>query len=447
MYNFIEVQFPEADVSPFAVYTAYIYKERYKHELACLTFKDWGVLYDSIKPGSPIKITLSGSEGNKNFFGYVHHVTPTRTPGKDYVEVTAISASYVMKKASQNIFTDMTADTIVKKIAKSHGFVSYTIPHPRVYEQVTQAGHTDWELMVRLAKQCGYSLRTENTELYFQPLLEDYTKYRSEAPVYTMADTDSVTPSQMFSFTPIIGESTPWSDGQKAAVAISGVDRFNNAPVKLTKQKAKKKTKIKSKQEFFDRFDTSVVATDSSIAKHEAEAAEELNSAFAYRATVEVMGNTQLRPDMPIFIDGVGKIYSGFWTILKVEHRIIETQLNVHSFTTVLTVGTDSLGEAVVWSDNKDIRFPNNSGKRTIISNVRQTKVLPTTDLLSSSISVSPQITGPFGSVTNRPTSSPVNIDITAPTWKSSTTSLEPLIPEVRKPAFVIARFQRNGQL
>jgi phage protein D len=447
MFDYISVSFPQTDLQPVTVYSAYIYQERYKHEIAVLTFKDWGVLYESIEPGSPVQITTKSTGLSREFFGYIHHVTPNRTPGKDYVEVTVIGASYSMKKPSQTIYRDVTADVVVKKIAKSHGFVCYAVPHPRVYEQIAQAGHTDWEFMIRLAKQSGYSLRAENTELYFQPLLEDYSKYRGEAPILTMGDVGSIDGTSMYSFTPLIGESIPYGNEQKAAVAITGVDRFNKTAVKTTNQKRLKKTKLKFQPEFFDRFETSVVATDSQIANYEATAADNINSTFPYRARVEVIGDVKLRPDLPVYLTGLGATYSGYWTILNTEHCIVETQRNVYTYTTFLEIGTDSLGSGTDWIDNKNISAPRANPARTIIPNVRQTKVKPTTQLLKRSVAPSPQLKGSFGTLNNRTKPAAGSVKVTPPVWRSTTTSLESIVPEVRKPSYVVSRLQRKGEL
>jgi hypothetical protein len=78
---------------------------------------------------------------------------------------------------------------------------------------------------------------------------------------------------------------------------------------------------------------------------------------------------------------------------------------------------------------------------------VRQTKVKPTTQLLKRSIVASPQLKGSFGSLSNRAKPTVGTIKVTPPVWKSTTTSLEPRVPEVRKPSYVISRLQRNGTL
>jgi hypothetical protein len=446
MFNYIKVDFPDTKAAPQYVYYADIFQNRYSHEMAIVKFRDWGLEYDVITPGTPVTLTVYGRNNRREMYGYVHHINPEKTPGKNFTEVVIIGASYAMREPSQFIYRNLTADQVVKKIASKHNFVAYAVPHPRIYPQISQAGHTDWEILVRLAKQCGYTLRAQNTELYFQPILEDFTNYRASAPKFIMRSMSSPEGSTIYSFRPIIGESVDFEDATKAAVAISGVDRFSNTSLSITKQKRNKKTRKKQQVEFFDHFDSSVVANDVETAGYEANAAEERNS-FPYRAVVEVLGDPDLRPDMPVFLEGIGQVYSGYWTILQTEHKIVEEELNRQRYTTVLTVGVDSLGTANTWSDNKTIVAPDYAPKRTIVPNKKQTVVVPKTSLSTASKAVTPQSKGSFGTPKNRakPSKLSVNRAQETPKWKSQTSSLNNIIEEPRKTPVILDRVLKKA--
>lgn len=428
--------------APTAIYSARLMQTKYEHELAVIQFKDWGVIYEHVQPGTPVEINLKYNNNRKKFLGYVHHIKPEKTPGTNFTEVVFIGASFVMKQASQTIYRDITADQIVQRIAKKHGFVAYTVPHNRVYPQVAQAGHTDWEIMVRLAKQCGYSLRTENTELYFQPMLNEYTNFRTEASSFIMLSANNTAGTTIYSFNPLIGESLEFDDSLKAAVAVSGVDKFSTDPVSITKLKRNKKTRKKQKSEYFDRFDTSVVAPDMATAAFEAEAAENRN-AFPYRATVEVIGSPEVKVDSTVYLNGLGPTYSGYWTVLSVEHKIVETELKRQTFSTVLVVGTDSLGAANKWIDNQLVASPSYSPERKIVPNIRQTKRRPTSILLNKNASISPQITPNFGTLKNRAQVTVKGKPVEAPVWKTTTPSLFTQKTETRRPSFIANRLSR----
>jgi hypothetical protein len=299
--------------------------------------------------------------------------------------------------------------------------------------------------MVRLAKQCGYTLRTINTELYFEPIMYDFTTYREEAPKFVMRPASDPNGSTLYSFKPMIGESIPFEDAVKGAVAVNGVDITNAAPISITQQIRNSKTRQNKQLEFFDRFDTNTVALDINVAGYEAEAAENRNY-FPYRGKVEVLGNPNLRPDMPIYLDGLDAPYSGYWVILETEHTIIEEELNRQRYTTTLLVGTDSLGDASQWTDSKTILSPDYRAKRTIIPNVRQTKNQPKTRLNKKIKYDNAYSRASFGDIQNRAKPN-INGRTNAPTmWETDTATLNQVVNETYKPKFITHRLaQKNG--
>ncbi|MFZ4583135.1 MAG: contractile injection system protein, VgrG/Pvc8 family [Paludibacter sp.] len=444
MFNHIHVEFPGTSLGPKYTYSATIKQSRFEHEIAIINFRDWGVEYDVVKPKTPVKVIITGTKTKRNFYGYVHHVRTDQTPGKNFTELVVIGASYLMGNPSQTIYKETTADRVIKTIATKHSFVCDPSPHPRVYPQISQTGHTDWEFMVRLAKQSGYTLRAENTELYFQPILQDFTNLRQNAPKFIMRGVTDPEGSTIYSFKPLIGESLDFKDAKKAAIAISGLDKTSNSRIAITKQIKNKKTRRKQQSEFFNQFDTSVVANDIETAGYEAEAADNKNT-FPYRARVEVLGDPDLRPDLPVFLDGLGTTYSGYWVVLEAEHRIIEEQLNQQLYTTVITVGIDSLGTADSWADNKVVTSPDYLQKRTIIPNVKQTKVVPKTGLSAPSTFPTPQTKGTFGGSSNRKQIPAAKRTQTEPVWKSTTRTLNNIIPKTTKSPIITKRVLKKG--
>ena len=112
----------------------------------------------------------------------------------------------------------------VKIIAKRNGFAYNIVDHPRRYKQISQAGLTDFEMINKLAKQCGYSVRVQNAELYFQPMTKTYDENKSLAKTFVMRDRSHPLGSTLYSFSPVIGESLDQNGEYKAAVRVAGVD-------------------------------------------------------------------------------------------------------------------------------------------------------------------------------------------------------------------------------
>ena len=346
MLKFLSVKFNGIEESPSRVSSFRLVQEKYKHEIAYLTFNEWEVVFDSVKPGIPVDVVYQEPNSERTFYGYVHHIEPVKTPGSNHITVVLIGASYVLKQASQRIYTNMTASAVIKEIAERNEFSYSIVDHPRVYPQIAQAGVTDWLLMVRLAKQCGYSLRTENTSIYFEPLTEDFTTYKSQANIFEMRNANDPEGSTLYSFNPIIGETLHWEAGSKSATAVSGIDLTGaNTNFAVTKQTRDTTIRQNRTEEFFDRFETQVVALDYESAFYESEAIDVLTM-FPYRASATVLGHAGLRPGMPVYLSGIGESYEGYWIILEAEHVIENLQ-----YTTKLVVGIDSLGKGNRWKD------------------------------------------------------------------------------------------------
>jgi phage protein D len=375
MFSHIDVMFPTLSVPLTRAFSVTSHHARYEHELYVIKFIDWNVSYDSISGGTPIVLTLSGIGSTRKITGYVHHIEPDLSPDKNYVNVHVIGASYVFKQQSQKVWVNSTADQVVADLAQQNGFSYVAIPTERVYDQISQSGMTDWELMVKLAKQNGYSLKAVNTTIYFQPLTQDFTEVRQEAPYYALRGLETRA-TGIYSFAPLIGESIPYEDAQKEVAAVNGTDRANGVAHSHVNQSSVVKTRKKTANPVFDSYHTKTVAPTYEIAQYEAKAADERNR-YAYRGEAVIQGNPTILPDSPIYLDGIGKDYSGYWTVLSVSHNIKGNK----EYSTTLLLGSDSLGTASQWTDSKTIYSPSQTIKRVITPGVRQKIALPKTTL------------------------------------------------------------------
>jgi len=414
VFNFVSVTFPQSKYAPLKVYSATYRQQNYEHDYARIKFRDWHISPTSIRPGTLMRMTIDGKE----FSGYVHDIKNKQDAQHNITEVGFIGASYVMRQASQKIYRNMSADQIVIEIAKRYKFSYKTSPHPRIYPQISQAGMTDWEFMVKLAKQSGYFLRAENTSLYFQPLLQDFNDLIYEALPFEKSDGGFKPLNPIYNFRPTVGETLAHHGADKSAVSIAGVNPETGKYFKYTKQNRTPTTRSTSHPELFDKHSTKVVANSYNTAISEARSADD-KSSFVYNAVLEVYGKSALRPGMPVYLGRVGAEYSGYWTVLSVEHDIVEESINMQKFTTHLTVGTDSLGEV---ANPAYPTKPLARGIRHIKPNVRNTRVLPKTTVNNPGINVSPVKSNQLVNRTNRP--KPRDKQLSNAAWSSDTSSL-----------------------
>jgi len=398
MFNYVSIQFPLSEKPPQRVSSFTLTQERYAHEVAVVKFKDWDIRKTQINPGEPVKCIIRGKNSSREFVGYIHDIKPEITPGKNTTTMTLIGASYKLKQQRQRVFENVTASDVIKSIAQEYGFSAYVQDHPRVYEQIVQAGHSELQFMTRLAKQCGYSLRIQNTALYFQDLTSDFTTYRGTAESFYMSGANEPKGSTLYSFNLTLGESVKYADAYKSAVQVGGVDPLTSELNVVTVQNREETLRETVKTEFFDSYDTKTVAPGYLPAVYEAKAADQRNR-FAYRARVQVFGTPTIGPDKPVYLTGIGPEYSGYWVVLSAQHHIIETAPNILQYTTFLEVGTDSIGTASVWKDEA-VLSPSDIKIRKLVPNSRNV-VDATASLLTNGSQL--YSNDGFTIVTNRP--------------------------------------------
>jgi len=446
VFNFVKVGFPSVNIRemPSRVSEMHLWQERYKHEFGYFQFRDWDVDFDAIRPGTPIEFTVEGDYGTRDYKAYVHHVEPNVTPGTSFTRVHFIGASYYLKQTSQQVYKKLTADQIITKIAKRNNFCYKAEPHPRVYDQVSQAGLTDMQMMTKLAKQCGYSLRVTNSEIHFQPVTKMYDQEKNNAPIFVLRDANDPNGSTLYSFTPIVGESLDHDGEVKSAAAMSGVDKYTGKIIQLTNQKRPKPTKKRYEPEFFDSFSTGVVVNDYDMAKNEAKSVDE-RTRFPYRATAKVLGDPNLHPDMPVYIDGVAPAYSGYWIILKTEHVIDSEAYNNQKYVTILHLGTDSLGSSQTKNDRVAVDVPNQRAKRTIIPNVRQTNKKAKTVLKKGTTHPNKNAQVGFGKIGNRSKPKTAGKSVTPTKWGSNSGNLVKVTKKTGKSTAVVKKIRRSG--
>lgn len=419
-------------------------QERQKHELAIFRFRDHEIDFDSVRPGNPINMSLFGEQGQREFYGYVHHVKPSFSPGIAETVVAVIGATYVLKAAAQTIYKNVTASDVVRQIAQKHGLSFNVDDHPRVYDQIIQAGMTDLQLMHKLARQCGYTLRLLNTELHFHPVTKLFDEQRQSAHIFSRRDARNPAGSTLYSFKLTAGEDLEQDGEYKSAAAVSGIDAKTKTLHQVTNQNRPKSLRGKKEYEFFDRF-LQVTAPDFQAAQYEAKAADE-RTRFPYRAVVEVLGTPTIHPDAPVYLEGLGPEYSGYWIVLKATHRVESESIHRHRYITVLEVGSDSLGSTNMQNSGGTDK-PNTAATRVVDKRTAQINTKPKT-ILKKGIVTPAAKKGPtgFGKIGNRTKPPVAKKTVTAPTWKGVSNNLKtPPKSTSNKSAVIVAKQRSAG--
>lgn len=134
--------------------------------------------------GDPVIFEYQSGKTKYKFYGTIYQLNPDNTPQVNNLSVICISASEDLKNTDQDIYKNVTADQVVSKIAAKKNMKPVTQRHPRVRKSIAQAGQSYWQLLRRLARQTGFALRAENTNLIFMSKDKIFQTKKKFAPYF-----------------------------------------------------------------------------------------------------------------------------------------------------------------------------------------------------------------------------------------------------------------------
>lgn len=343
-------------------YTRVLYAELHQEMLShdVLTLKVKGSLEgaDRIVAGDPVQFDWAISGTQSTWLGYVYLVETPVNVSSGFTRIICLGTSYFMKNANQRVLKNVTADRVASKIAIENDLTPITTRHPRVFPMISQAGQSDWQMVSRLAKQCGFGFRVENNNLIFKPKTELYADSKVVSPYFAYIQQPSTALSPfltIYNFNPILAEQSPEIEGSIVNRKLSGVDRNTNGFLKKNISRDVKNYALNSDSvpkyvresatPIFTKIVTDEVVTSSVHAKQVLEGKTETES-FRYRAKVTTVGHALVRPYSAIYLDQLPHGMSGYWNVISVAHVFGEKNL----YKLNLEVGTDFIGETYTGS-------------------------------------------------------------------------------------------------
>jgi uncharacterized protein involved in type VI secretion and phage assembly len=233
------VTFQKSPDFPLLLIFAELRQELDAHEVLVLKFA--GKVNDrdsTVVSGDPVTFKWASGLKEATFVGYVHSIKPTSLE-ENSTEIYCVSPSYLLKNTDQKIYKNVTADTVVAKIAAKYGLKAVTQRHPRVFSAITQAGQSDWQLLRSLAKQTGFALKTEKTTIYFMSKDKLMSSSKLSAPYFYAEDANTVSAvaSQMgtiFNFKPLISDEAPDMFGATVDRVVNGIHQTTETPISTT---------------------------------------------------------------------------------------------------------------------------------------------------------------------------------------------------------------------
>lgn len=285
--------------------------------------------------GTPIMLEWGNSSQEvTTLAGYVHHTEPMAAFGKaNMVKIVLIGASYILKQPQQQAWQLSTIPAVIRALADSVKFSGDIKPHAQVWPMLTQGGKPTWDFMVSLAKQIGWFLYANSTDIQFHPYLDDIGGARTSALSFSAK---SATPS-IKDFRAVSGEQTP-DGGAKADRQLAGIDIRSGTLF----QAADDGTTTLLDTVAYEFQQPSFRLYDESPASTYGEAVAVLDGAtqanrWHIQAQAEVTGSARLVPGTLVALEGISRRQDGYWYVQSAEHSSGKDDYVTH-----LLLGRDS---------------------------------------------------------------------------------------------------------
>lgn len=305
-------------------------QSQYSHDLLKMTFVRVSPLwFKLLKTGVPVKVTWNQGVLNGSWVGYVSFITKNVAGQlKNLMEVQCVGTTYVLKERASKVFTNTTIPKAVEKIVTSFGFRFIGEDNPRVFEQLTIAGHSYWEWIQEQAKRIGYGVVVNGMDFYFRPIDELFKQGQGTVPVLSISGTGVGVGSEFYDrtldwFSVLNGDHIEDNENLRTVKTVSGVNPYTGQIVSATKSPKDVGQKIQQNLSdvlFSEQRSDQVVGSyaDATAMAEGAAHRGRLN----LPAKIKCQGDPRIRPFAPVYIDGTGPSTDGYWMAKEVHHMI-----------------------------------------------------------------------------------------------------------------------------
>ena len=289
----------------------------------------------SAKIGSPVRVSVMTSTSQTAVLLMAGEITALEAEfdtGGSFTVIRGYDPAHrLFRGRTSNSYLQMTASDIAQKVSQRAGFTNGTIkPTTTVFEHVSQAGASDWDLLDSLASEAGYEVSVRDGKFNFgPPTTASGAPTNDENPLVLKLGTD------LLRFRAVLT-----SAGQVKEVEVRGWDVSTKQALTTRKPAETKSAELPqaSPAEFAKAFGNPLyVASDvphrtqAEVDAAAAAIAEEIAGAFAEFNGV-AQGNPALKAGVAITVDNLGAPFDGKYTVTTTRHRIDPTTGYTTSF-------------------------------------------------------------------------------------------------------------------
>lgn len=305
----LRVLFPGVLLDPFRTVSATLVQESMTHDV--LKLKVAGQSFHPLAQGAPVHFEWKSTRGRGVWCGYVHRVDPSFRKVGSETEILCVGLSYPLMSTGVDTWAGVKAGDVVKDIARMFRLTADVEDHPMVFPQISQAGDTYWQLLVRLADQLGYVVLMDGAAIVFRSRSTLARNWRPQA-LDLRFDKRATSATEVLSFAPRVGAFNPTDGGYRYATT-SGVDAVSG-----TVTHAATGTRRHGMFPGNIARPVSRVATSAMEARSATAAAQDV-ARYPLRARLTSVGDPHIRPERYINVRGVDAPY--LWLVRKVEHE------------------------------------------------------------------------------------------------------------------------------
>lgn len=294
-----------------------IVEREYAHDVAVITLDYEWAGQSKYNQGSPVTISwgfLPSEIGN--FYGYVNHTEQVHHDDKpNQLKVFCIGASLPCNQAHQRSFRKISAGGIISRIAREHKLSVFADPSSRYHDHIPQLGQSDWNLMVRVAKDIGFTLGCRQTTIQFRRRVIDTRPGRQ--PVFRLTPGVYNQRGAVYKFSHKAG-SAPLAD--RRIIQVDGMDDQGNIVSSVDTGDCCDPVKA-----VFTKF---VPDAEPIRSIHDGQTLLSGLSGmnrFYVIANAELSGDSRVRPGQTIAVQGIDSDSDGFWWTGAVTHIITPT--------------------------------------------------------------------------------------------------------------------------
>lgn len=271
-------------------------------------------------------VTVSWSQGNQGheFRGYVAYVLPSFQSNVGLInnsplqitDVICMGASFVMKAKKNRLWEGVSLEGIVSKLATEYRF-SYELPRDNFrFFRLVQSGESDWEFLLRVVHELGYSLTLHGTHLHVFDRLASFKRNISYHKMTIPGRSSmSLSPNQILRFDGVVGYVTP--DGNSNTDSLSVLDNAGKVST-LSRTSPTTKTGKAMPSLFTDQ----VSGTSLSVDYARKSLVSRGRSKFPFSAKIEATGTPGVLPGGLVLIEDFGSEADGLWYVTDICQTI-----------------------------------------------------------------------------------------------------------------------------